>query len=96
MNPNRYSSYQSSLVSVPAASHPTPAASATTVNVDRRSGTWAAGSVSFAGYRVEEVLVGQNGTVAGRTNAATGSHAARGVSATAVTEPVDAGGFAMT
>jgi polyisoprenoid-binding protein YceI len=43
---------------------------ATTVSV---AGTWNVGSGSIAGYRVQEVLVGQNATAVGRTSQIWGS-----------------------
>src|SRR5215211_776767 len=47
-----------------------PAANASTGDLD---GTWAVGSGSVAGYRVKEVLFGQDAEAAGRTSDVKGS-----------------------
>jgi polyisoprenoid-binding protein YceI len=49
----------------------TPSSSASTSASP--AGTWSATTASVAGYRVNEVLFGQNNTAVGRTNAVTGS-----------------------
>src|SRR5207248_2430998 len=43
-------------------------------------GTWSIGAGSQAGYRVGEVLAGQDSTAVGRTNAVTGSMLIKGTS----------------
>ena len=47
------------------------------------SGTWTVGSGSVVGYRVNEVLLGQNTTAVGRTSSVTGSLTLAGSTATA-------------
>jgi len=47
------------------------------------AGTWAAGSGSVAGYRVNEVLLGQNATAVGRTSSVTGHLTIAGTTVTA-------------
>ena len=52
-------------------------------------GTWNGTGESVAGYRVEEVLFGQNTTAVGRTNKVTGSLTIAGTKATAASFTVD-------
>ena len=47
------------------------------------AGTWTAGAGSVVGYRVNEVLLGQNTTAVGRTTSVTGHLAVQGTTATA-------------
>ena len=47
--------------------------STSTISIDDPSGTWRVTNESQVGYRVDEVLFGQNVTAVGRTNAVTGS-----------------------
>src|SRR6202044_2416120 len=47
------------------------------------SGTWTVGSGSAVGYRVNEILLGQNTTAAGRTSSVTGNLTLAGSTATA-------------
>jgi polyisoprenoid-binding protein YceI len=47
------------------------------------SGTWSVGSGSVVGYRVNEVLLGQNTTAVGRTSSVTGDLSISGATATA-------------
>jgi polyisoprenoid-binding protein YceI len=56
-----------------ATSDTTVNSSAPTISLDDASGTWQVTNVSQVGYRVDEVLFGQNVTAVGRTNAVTGS-----------------------
>ena len=56
-----------------ATSDTTVNSSAPTIALDDPSGTWQVTNTSQVGYRVEEVLFGQNVTAVGRTNAVTGS-----------------------
>ena len=56
-----------------ATSDTTVNSSAPTISLDDPSGTWQVTNTSQVGYRVEEVLFGQNVTAVGRTNAVTGS-----------------------
>ena len=95
VGPYLYVGYQSTVVSAPPVLDSTTAAT-TTVNVDHLSGTWTVGSGSFAGYRVKEVLVGQNTTVTGRTKTVTGTATVTGVTVTAATVSVDVGSIATT
>ena len=52
-------------------------------------GTWNVGAGSMAGYRVQEVLVGQNATAVGRTSKIWGSLAIAGSTVTKATFTVD-------
>lgn len=56
-----------------AMSDTTVSASTPTISLDDPSGTWQVTNTSQVGYRVDEVLFGQNVTAVGRTNAVTGS-----------------------
>src|ERR1700722_5733599 len=56
--------------------------SATTSSSSSLDGTWNVGSGSQAGYRVQEVLVGQNATAVGRTSKIWGSMTISGSTAT--------------
>ena len=56
-----------------ATSDTTVNSSAPTISLDDPSGTWQVTNTSEVGYRVDEVLFGQNVTAVGRTNAVTGS-----------------------
>lgn len=56
-----------------ATSDTTVNSSAPTIALDDPSGTWQVTNTSQVGYRVDEVLFGQNVTAVGRTNAVTGS-----------------------
>jgi polyisoprenoid-binding protein YceI len=56
-----------------ATSDTTVNSSAPTISLDDPSGTWQVTNTSQVGYRVDEVLFGQNVTAVGRTNAVTGS-----------------------
>lgn len=49
-----------------------PTIDTTAAVVEAQDGTWTVGEGSFAGYRVEEVLRGQDVTVTGRTEQVTG------------------------
>jgi len=64
----------------------TTTAGGATVPLD---GTWVVGSGSVAGYRVGEVLVGQNNTAVGRTSSITGTVVISGTSVTTATFTVD-------
>jgi polyisoprenoid-binding protein YceI len=54
----------------PSGSHPSGSATSGTSSV---GGTWEVGTGSVVGYRVNEVLVGQNNVAVGRTHSVTGS-----------------------
>ena len=58
-------------------------ATATTAASGSVAGTWAAGSGSVVGYRVNEVLLGQNATAVGRTSSVTGHLTIQGSTVTA-------------
>jgi polyisoprenoid-binding protein YceI len=58
-------------------------ATATTAASGPAAGTWSAGSGSVVGYRVNEVLLGQNATAVGRTTSVTGHLTIQGTTATA-------------
>lgn len=68
----------------------TPAA----VNPDDLSGTWAVTGDSFAGYRVDEVLQGQDVTVTGRTSGVTGDLTVDSLALTEATISVDVASIA--
>lgn len=65
------------------------AANANTATLEDASGTWSVTSESQVGYRVDEVLFGQNVTAVGRTNAVTGSVTIDGLTVTAAEFSVD-------
>jgi polyisoprenoid-binding protein YceI len=67
----------------------TDAATPAEVNADDLSGTWSIGADSFAGYRVDEVLQGNDVTVTGRTTDVTGELTVEDLSLTAATITVD-------
>ncbi len=58
-------------------------ATATTAASGPVAGSWSVGSGSVVGYRVNEVLLGQNATAVGRTTSVTGHLTIQGTSATA-------------
>jgi len=58
-------------------------ASASTAASGPVAGTWTVGSGSVVGYRVNEVLLGQNGTAVGRTTSVTGHMTIAGTAVTA-------------
>jgi polyisoprenoid-binding protein YceI len=68
-----------------AASSPGSTATASTAASGSVAGTWSAGSGSVVGYRVNEVLLGQNATAVGRTSSVTGHLTIAGTTATAAT-----------
>jgi polyisoprenoid-binding protein YceI len=70
------------LTNTPAAGQP----AATSVPID---GTWNIAAGSQAGYRVQEVLFGQNNTAVGRTNSVTGDITISGTRVTAGTFTID-------
>src|SRR5262245_54001464 len=69
-----------------AGSDPSAPAAAPTGGVD---GKWSATNASVAGYRVKEVLFGQDNEAAGRTNAVTGDLTIAGTTVNAATFTVD-------
>jgi polyisoprenoid-binding protein YceI len=78
-----------------AASDPgTTESSAPEVNADDLSGTWTVGADSFSGYRVDEVLSGNDVTVTGRTAEVTGELTVDDLSLTAATITVDVASIA--
>jgi polyisoprenoid-binding protein YceI len=60
-----------------------------TVDLSKLAGTWNVGAGSVAGYRVQEVLIGQNSTAVGRTSEIWGSVALAGKSVTKATFTVN-------
>jgi polyisoprenoid-binding protein YceI len=74
-----------------AAAAGTSGAAATTAapSTDSVDGTWTATSASQAGYRVKEVLFGQDSDAVGRTNKITGQLTIAGTKATAASFTVD-------
>jgi polyisoprenoid-binding protein YceI len=69
-------------------------APATEVNADDLSGTWSVGADSFAGYRLDEVLQGNDVTVTGRTDDVTGDLTVDNLSLTDATITVDVASIA--
>jgi len=67
----------------------TPAADTVPALPSDVSGTWTVTAESVAGYRVEEILFGQNVTAVGRTSAVTGSLTFDATSLTAASFDVD-------
>jgi len=70
-------------------SNPASAATGSTASSSAVTGTWNVGPGSVAGYRVQEVLVGQNATAVGRTSAVWGSLTISGTSVTKGSFTVD-------
>jgi polyisoprenoid-binding protein YceI len=66
-----------------------PAPVGPAVGAGAADGTWTIGHGSLAGYRVQEVLAGQNNTAVGRTSSVTGHLTISGASVTAATFTVD-------
>jgi polyisoprenoid-binding protein YceI len=60
-----------------------------TVDLSKVSGTWNVGAGSVAGYRVQEVLIGQNSTAVGRTGEIWGSVTLGGKAVTKATFTVN-------
>ncbi len=72
--------------SASASSSASPSSSTATANTAASgavAGTWTVGSGSVVGYRVNEVLLGQNATAVGRTTSVTGHLTISGTTATA-------------
>lgn len=85
-------SLKAAAASTPAASSPAPGSAGTASSGTRPSGTGPSGTVagtwrvtsgSIVGYRVNEVLAGQNNVAVGRTSAISGTMTIRGTTATA-------------
>lgn len=72
----------------------TDATAGTAVNADDLSGTWSIGADSFAGYRVDEVLQGNDVTVTGRTTEVTGELTVDDLALTAAEITVDVASIA--
>ena len=72
-----------SALSLSPSSSPSGTATATTAASGPVAGSWTAGSGSTVGYRVNEVLLGQNATAVGRTTSVTGHLTISGNTATA-------------
>jgi polyisoprenoid-binding protein YceI len=68
-----------------ASSAPAGSASAGTVSAGKVAGSWQVSSGSVVGYRVNEVLAGQNNVAVGRTSDITGHLTIRGSTVTAAT-----------
>ena len=71
--------------SSPATSSPAGTTAANTAADGAIGGTWIVGSGSVVGYRVNEVLLGQNATAVGRTTSVTGQLSIAGTRLTAAT-----------
>src|ERR1700677_3135343 len=65
------------------------AASGTAIDLSKLDGAWNVGQRSVAGYRVGEVLIGQNSTAVGRTDEVWGSLSIAGGSVTKATFTVN-------
>ncbi len=75
-----------SLSSTPAASATSGGGSSTTTTTTTSvAGTWTVGSGSTVGYRVNEVLLGQNATAVGRSDSVTGHITIQGTTVSAAT-----------
>jgi polyisoprenoid-binding protein YceI len=75
-----------SLSSTPAASATSGGGSSTTTTTTTSvAGTWTVGSGSTVGYRVNEVLLGQNATAVGRSDSVTGHITMQGTTVSAAT-----------
>jgi polyisoprenoid-binding protein YceI len=83
LKPAASSPAPSATVSSPAISAPGVGASAGTGSAGAVAGTWRVGSGSIVGYRVNEVLAGQNNVAVGRTSDITGSLTIHGTSVAA-------------
>ncbi len=66
-----------------ASASPSSTATANTATTGSVAGTWTIGSGSVVGYRVNEVLLGQNASAVGRTTSVTGHLTIAGSTATA-------------
>jgi polyisoprenoid-binding protein YceI len=74
-----------SLSSTPDASATSSGSSPTTATAASVAGTWTVGSGSTVGYRVNEVLLGQNATAVGRSDSVTGHIIIQGTTVSAAT-----------
>ncbi len=94
--PGLYANYAASVVdAAPSLDRVDPGAQ-TAVDLENLSGTWSVVDGSYAGYRVDEVLQGNDITVTGRTEEVTGSLTADGLTLTQATVTVDVGSIATT
>jgi polyisoprenoid-binding protein YceI len=87
--PSIYASYAASVVDAPPTLERVDPGTKTAVDLENLSGTWSVAKGSYAGYRVKEVLQGNNVTVNGRTEEVSGSLTADGLTLTAATVTVD-------
>jgi len=83
-------------LSLPTSRSPTTTSSAapgsgSSSSSDAVDGTWNVGAGSVVGYRVQEVLIGQQSTAVGRTSSVSGSIAISGASVTGGSFTVDMG-----
>jgi polyisoprenoid-binding protein YceI len=83
LKPAASSAATSEPASSPATSAPASTGSAGTGSAGTVAGTWRVGSGSIVGYRVSEVLAGQNNVAVGRTSDISGSLTIRGTTVTA-------------
>jgi polyisoprenoid-binding protein YceI len=79
-------------LALPASHGTTTVASGTTAGTASVAGTYAVGAGSVAGYRVNEVLIGQQSTAVGRTSKMSGTVTIDGTTVTAATFTVDMAG----
>jgi polyisoprenoid-binding protein YceI len=80
--PGLYASYAAGVVDAPPALERIEPGTKTAVDLETLSGTWSVGEGSYAGYRVNEVLQGNDVTVTGRTEEVTGTLTADGLTLT--------------
>jgi polyisoprenoid-binding protein YceI len=78
-----------SKLSLPGSTNTTKSNSDTNASVSSITGTWRVSSDSIAGYRVEEVLLGQKATAVGRTTKISGSIVVSGSELSAASFTVD-------
>jgi polyisoprenoid-binding protein YceI len=71
--PSIYASYAAGVAEAPPALERVDPDARTAVDLDSLSGTWSVAKGSYAGYRVNEVLQGNDVTVTGRTEEVTGT-----------------------
>lgn len=94
--PGLYATYAASVVDAPPSLDRVAPGAQTAVDLENLSGTWSVVEGSYAGYRVNEVLQGNDVTVTGRTEEVTGSLTADGLTLTQATVTVDVASIATT
>jgi polyisoprenoid-binding protein YceI len=87
--PGLYASYAAGVVDAPPSLDRVDPGAKTAVDLENLSGTWSVTAGSYAGYRVKEVLQGNDVTVNGRTEKVSGTLTADGLTLTDATVTVD-------